>query len=58
MNKEETIKRYGKSDGFDDDRYDQALLMSGLTDNPVFLCFESLVNLENKGLISLERKDA
>lgn len=53
MNKEEIIKRYGKNDGYDLDRYEQAIMMASLTDNPISICFKGLINLENKGLINL-----
>lgn len=56
MSKEEIIKRYGRDDGNDDFRYEQAIEMSARIDKPIFMCFEGFVNLENKGLISVERE--
>lgn len=53
MNKAEIIKRFGKNDGHDEDRYDMAVNMSANIDQPIFICFEGLVNLENKGSIEL-----
>lgn len=53
MTKDETIKKFGKSDGYDEDRYHMAMEMAARTDHPVFVCFEGLINLENKGLIEL-----
>ena len=54
MTKDDTIKKYGKQDGNDEARWNEAVNMSGLTDRAVSECFISLVNLENKGLISLK----
>ena len=56
MTKEEIIKKYGKNDGLDEDRYEQAIEMSARIDKPVSMCFEGLINLENKGLINLEKQ--
>ena len=53
MSKDEIIERYGKKDGYDEDRYLAAMDMSAKTDRPLFICFEGLINLENKGLIEL-----
>ena len=53
MNKEETIKRFGRQDGCDELRWEGACEQSQLIDAPVFMCFEGLVNLEKKGLIEM-----
>ena len=58
MTKEEIIERYGKGDGDDEHRYEHATVLSSYVDKPVFMCFEGLVNLENKGLIKLEKEEA
>lgn len=53
MNKDEIIEKFGKKDGFDEDRYKEAVKIASLIDKPLFLCFEGLINLENKGLVEL-----
>lgn len=53
MTREEAIDKYGKKDGNDDHRYEQAIYCAGVTDVAVWIAFRSLINLENKGLISL-----
>jgi hypothetical protein len=49
----EIVKKYGKNDGHDFDRYIYASELAQRIDSPVFVCFESLINLENKGFIEL-----
>lgn len=48
-----TIDRFGKIDGSDLDRYHCAVVMSGIMDQSIRLCFTGLVSLESKGLIKL-----
>lgn len=52
--KEELLKRLGKSDGYDDIRWFLAIDMAGEFDKHVNFCFESVISLENDGLIKVE----
>ena len=51
--KKEIIERLGKKDGFDEKRWETASNMSQEQDIHVNTCFESIINLEKKGLISI-----
>jgi len=51
MDKKEIIKRHGKQDGNDEDRWSLAVEMAGEIDKSVLVCFKGLVNLEDKKLI-------
>ncbi len=53
MTKQEIISEFGKDDGYDEDRYEEAIRMSRMSDNSVYVCFKSLINLEDKGYIEL-----
>ena len=54
MTKEEIIIKFGRGDGLDEARFDQVVITAGLIDRSVALCFEHLINLEDKGLIELK----
>ena len=54
MNKVEAIKKYGKDDSLDEDRWNCAIMMSQLIDRSVRFCFMSLIKLEDGGMIKLE----
>ncbi len=47
------IQKYGKSDGHDHDRLDQAAYLSTMNDISIEKAFIGLINLENKKLIEL-----
>ena len=52
--KEEILERLGKKDGFDETRWETACNMAQEEDIHVNFCFESILNLENKGLTQLQ----
>jgi hypothetical protein len=56
MTKTETIEAYGKKDGNDDHRYEQAIYCAGMTDVAVWMAFRSLINLENMGYVKLVKE--
>lgn len=49
--KQEILERLGKKDGFDERRWETACDMSQEIDTHVNFCFESIMGLEEKGLI-------
>lgn len=51
--KQEILKRLGKGDGFDERRWETACDMAQELDTHVNFCFESIIGLEEKGLIQL-----
>ena len=51
MTKQEIIEEFGKQDGKDETRYEQAIYCSGTTDVAVWIAFRSLINLEDSGHI-------
>lgn len=51
--KEEILKRLGKGDGFDEERWKLACESAQENDIHVNFCFKSLIQLEDKGLIKL-----
>lgn len=53
MTKQEILENYGKQDGFDDFRYEQAQKLSPIVDRSVYQCFISLIRLEEKNLITI-----
>ena len=55
--KEEVIKRFGKNDGFDEDRWKGAIQMSGEIDCHVNTCFVRLLKLEDDGIIGLSKDE-
>lgn len=58
MDKLEAIKKFGKNDGFDDDRWASAIQMAGEIDKSPSLCFERLIKLEDSGHIELTKGPA
>lgn len=52
--KEEILKRLGKKDGHDEIRWETACNMAQEQDRHVNFCFESILKLEDKGLIQLQ----
>lgn len=54
MTRAEIIEKWGKGDDNDDDRYEHAIAIASYIDKPVFMCFEGLRNLEDRGLIELD----
>ena len=51
---EQLIEKYGKKDGHDEARLEQAKRMAGHIDRSVETTLISFINLENKGLIELK----
>ena len=56
MTKAEIIEARGLKDGFDEDRFEAAVKYAGLIDRSVSICFNSLINLEKKGLIKFSNE--
>jgi hypothetical protein len=53
MTAEEIIKNFGLSDGADEIRYEEAVRLSPVIDEPVVSCFRAICGLERKGLIEM-----
>lgn len=56
LSDKEIIEKYGKKDGYDQDRLEQAKRMAAHIDRSVETTFISFINLENKGLVELKNK--
>lgn len=52
-NEDQIIIRYGKYDGYDQYRMDYAKECSRKFDRPLSIMFESIIKLEEKGMIKL-----
>ena len=51
MTKQEIIDKWGKKDGYDDDRYNHAVKMAAELDYSQTMMFPRLIKFEDKGLI-------
>lgn len=58
MTKDEILAKYGRKDGLDEQRMIIAIEKAGELDFPLFIVFESLINLENQGFIKLAHTES